>query len=45
MKTQAIITTALCALLGSPQIFAQEAPQTVQQVQQAIQAGEHPFFI
>ena len=44
MKTQAIITTALCALLGSPQIFAQEAPPAVQDVQQAILAGQHPFF-
>ncbi|MBR3903592.1 MAG: M3 family metallopeptidase [Akkermansia sp.] len=44
MRTQAIITTALCALLGAPQIIAQEAPQQVQEVQQAIQAGAHPFF-
>ena len=44
MRTQAIITTALCALLGAPQSFAQDAPAKVQAVQQAIQAGEHPFF-
>ena len=44
MKTQAIITTALCALLGVPQLFAQQAPTAVQEVQQAIRSGEHPFF-
>ena len=44
MKTQAIITTALCALLGAPLNFAAEAPREVQQVQQAVQAGKHPFF-
>lgn len=44
MRTQAIITTALCALLGAPQIFATVVPPQVQAIQQAINAGTHPFF-
>lgn len=44
MRIKAIITTALCALLGMPQVHATEAPKQVQEVQQAIEAGEHPFF-
>ena len=44
MRIKAIITTALCALLGMPQVHASEAPQQVQMVQQAIEAGRHPFF-
>lgn len=44
MRTQATIITALCALLGAPQIFATDAPQQVQTIQQAIHAGAHPFF-
>jgi hypothetical protein len=44
MKNLAITTTSLCALLGMPMLYAADTPQAVQEVQQAIQAGEHPFF-
>lgn len=44
MKNQAIITTSLLALLGMPLLSAAELPQPVQQVQEAIQKGTHPFF-
>lgn len=44
MRTQTIITTVLCALLGVPLNFAAETPREVQRVQLAIQAGKHPFF-
>ena len=44
MRHHAIITTALCALLGAPLLTATEAAPTAQQVQEAINRGEHPFF-
>ena len=44
MKNLAITTTSLCALLGMPMLYAADTPQQVADVQQAIQAGEHPFF-
>lgn len=44
MRIQDIIIASLCALLGMPILFANETPQAVQEVQQAAQAGEHPFF-
>lgn len=44
MRQHAIITTALCALLGAPLLQAQETFPTVQQIQEAANKGKHPFF-
>lgn len=44
MKTQVIITTSLCALLGMPLVSASDTPQPVQEVLSASTRGEHPFF-
>lgn len=44
MKTQAIITTAFCALLSAPLSPANDTPREAQEVQQAVQAGKHPFY-
>ena len=45
MNKQVFLSSILCVLLGVPQVVAEQAvPQPVQAVQQAIAAGEHPFF-
>ena len=45
MNKQIFLSSILCALLGAPQLIAEQAvPQQVAAVQQAILAGEHPFF-
>ncbi len=44
MNPHSLITTALFALFGTQLIPAAEVPPAVQEVQQAIQAGKHPFF-
>lgn len=45
MNKQVFLSSILCALLGVPQVVAEQAePQQVAAVQQAIQDGEHPFF-
>ena len=45
MNKQVLLSSILCVLLGAPQLMAEQAvPQQVADVQQAIQAGEHPFF-
>lgn len=44
MRIDIIIATALFSLLPATQAQAQEQPASVQAVQQAVEAGEHPFF-
>lgn len=45
MNKQVFLSIILCALLGMPQVVAEQAvPQQVAAVQQAILDGKHPFF-